>query len=250
MVSFTHLRSIPLFYDEWCGLLGVDEVLNIYVEEIYEDTWAAQYKFSFDGALLERRDEERGQNDDYVRLEPPAGADAPRPAHAAAVLNYGGPRWHGDLEADRITDMVVPLSVADREHLVTMGLQSQEMLPYILGIIHSYVISEAVVQPDQFVVCRRLRVAYRLSIPHTDADDGEMENYDSVEFALAQRFDPAKPDGPLHESWLGPDLLGVKLNWPMDVVACHDYLFLADSGYRRGRGPSHIHIFQTRHEPG
>jgi hypothetical protein len=129
-----------------------------------------------------------------------------------------------------------------------MGLQSQEMLPYILGIVHSYVISEAEVQPHQYVVCRRLRVAYRLSIPQADEDDGEMENYDSVEFALAQRFDPARPDGPLHESWLGPDALGVKLNWPMDVVACDGYLFLADSAYRQGRGPSHIHIFQTRDE--
>lgn len=248
MVSFTHLHSIPLFYDEWCGLLGVDDELNIYAEEIYEDTWAAQYKFSFIGELLERVDEERGQNDTYVRLEPPPGAMRPQPARAAAVLNYGGGRWHGDLEADRVSDLVVPLSLDDRRHLVRMGLQSEEMLPYILGIIHSYVLSEAEAQPDQFVVCRRLRIAYRLSIPQTDEGDGAMENYDSVEFALAQRFDPANPDGPLHQSWLGPDALGVKLNWPMDVIACRGYLFLADSAYRRGRGPSHIHIFQTSDE--
>lgn len=245
MVTFTHLRSIPLFYNEWCGLLGVDERLNIYVEEIYEDTWAAQYQFSFTGELIQRVDERRGQDDSYVRLALPPDIRKPQPARAAAVLNYGGARWHGDLEADRVVDLAVPLSPEERRYLVKMGLQSEEMLPYILGIIHSYVLSEAEVRPNQFVLCRRLRVAYRLSVPQVSDESGAVKNYDSVEFALAQYFDPARPDRPLHASWLGPEALGVRLNWPMDVIAYGDVLFLADSAYR-SRGPSAVHIFRIQ----
>lgn len=245
MVSFTHLRSIPLFYNEWCGLLGVDERLNIYVEEIYEDTWAAQYQFSFTGELIQRVDERRGQNDSYARLALPPDIRKPQPARAAAVLNYGGARWHGDLEADRLVDLAVPLSLEERRYLVKMGLQSEEMLPYILGIIHSYVLSEAEVRPNQFVLCRRLRVAYRLRVPQIIGQNGTIENYDSVEFALAQHFDPTQPDRPLHASWLGPEALGVRLNWPMDVIAYGDVLFLADSAYC-SRGPSAVHIFRIQ----
>lgn len=244
MVTFTHLRSIPLFYHEWCGLLGVDERLNIYVEEIYEDTWVAQYQFNFSGELIRRVDEGRGQNGHFARLELPPDLRTPQPARVAAALNYGGARWHGDLEADRVVDLAVPLSLEERQVLVKMGLQSEAMLPYILGIIHSYVLSEAEVRPNLFVLCRRLRVAYRLRVPQVRGEDGVLENYDSVEFALAQWFDPAQPDRPLHASWLGPEALGVRLNWPMDVIACGDTLFLADSAYRSGRGPSAIHIFQ------
>ncbi len=244
MVTFTHLRSIPLFYNEWCGLLGVDEQLNIYVEEIYEDTWAAQYQFSFTGDLIQRVDERRGQNDSYVRLELPSGIWKPQPARASACLNYGGPRWRGDLEADRLVDLAIPLSLEERRYLVKMGLQSEEVLPYLLGIIHSYVLSEAEVRPNQFVLCRRLRVAYRLSVPRVSDERGAVENYESVELALAQRFDPTQPDRPLHETWLGPEALGVRLNWPMDVIAVGDTLFLADSAYGSGRGPSAVHIFR------
>jgi len=244
MITFTHMRSIPLFYDEWCGLLGIDDTLSIYAEEIYEDTWAARYKLSFDGRLIERVDEDHGQNPNYVRLEPPPGAAAPQAARATADLNFGGGRWHGDLEAERVRELARPLSLADLQCLVDAGLQSQDMLPYILGIVHSYVISEAEVQPNQFVVCRRLRIAYRLSLPRTD-HSGELENYDSAEFALAQTFDPARPDRPLAETWLRPNRLGIALNWPMDVIARDGYLFVADSAYRQGRGPSRIHIFRT-----
>lgn len=264
MLTFTHVRSIPLFYDEWCGLLGVDAGLNIYAEEIYEDTWAAQYKFSFSGELLlQRVDEERGQNPGYARLELPPGTMTPHSALAASALNFGGGRWRGNLEADRIRDLARPLTLADRQCLVAAGLERIEMLPYILGIVDSYVSSEAEVLPDQFVICRRLRLAYisvpdaSRSLPGSAAGDGE--DYDSVELALVQQFDPADAERPLHESWLGPNALGITPNWPVDVVARDGYLFLADvalplaSGShsgptheRRARGPSRIHILRIQ----
>jgi len=261
MLTFKHVRSIPLFYNAWCGLLGVDAELNIYAEEIYEDTWAAQYKFSFTGELLQRLDEERGQNSGYARLELPPGTVTPHSALAAAALNFGGGRWHGNLEADRVRDLARPLSLADRQWLVAAGLGPAEMLPYILGIVDSYVSSEAEVRPNQFVICRRLRLAY-VSVPETPrpapgSHTAEAENYDSIELALVQQFDPADAERPLHESWLGPNALGITPNWPVDVVTRDGYLFLADvalplssgshsdlSPQRRGRGPSRIHVLR------
>lgn len=261
MLTFKHVRSIPLFYDAWCGLLGVDAELNIYAEEIYEDTWAAQYKFSFTGELLQRLDEERGQNPGYTRLELPPGTVTPHSALAATALNFGGGRWHGNLEADRVRDLARPLTPADRQWLVAAGLQRVEMLPYIVGIVDSYVSSEAEVRPNQFVICRRLRLAY-VSVPETHrpapgSHIGDAENYDSVELALLQQFDPADAERPLHESWLGPNTLGITPNWPVDVVTRDGYLFLADvalplspgsyldpSPQRQVRGPSRIHILR------
>ena len=98
---------------------------------------------------------------------------------------------------------------------------------HLLGIAESYVLAESeIIHPNLYFVCRRLRLAYVLTEPATDAD-GQPYDYDTQVIFVAHFHDC---DGELALADLLDDLTDVPLHRPMDCVLAGDKLYIADGG--------------------
>jgi len=242
--SFTWLRSIALKYDGECGLLAVGRDDRLYVEEIYgEDYWGAQHILTPTGEFLHTEDEDHGKQA-VTPVEIPHDAYKPQAGWHTNHLNFAGPRHRGLRATERVADTVHALPLPLKMRLVEkLGLSI--MPPHLLGMAESYVVSEAMLErPYRFVICRRVRFAYALPTPQTDAD-GQPYDYDNVVVHIAQVHHTQADDMDDIAAGLD-DFYGVALNHPTDCVIVDDRLYMADCGM--GQRQSQVHIWQIARE--
>ena len=238
--SFRH--TINLFYDQWCGLLGIGPDQDVYAEELHDDL-AAHYHFDRQGQLMERIEEDPTSGITLPRAHLPAGTIEPTPVRVAHPLNFGPELVDTSLDMELMRSLVHQLSLPERLFLQTAGLLPVEVPPpAILGILDSRVTSEAEIEPGQFAVCRRLRVAYRPPASPVAGSD----RYQLCTFAVLQSLDLAELDQPLTETLLPATVLGIELMWPTDVIAAGNQLYVADSANGRTGRTSRIGVFERR----
>lgn len=238
-LSVHHIKSLPLKYHSTCGLLGISPDLVIYAEEIYgESDWTAQHAIRMDGVILESADELYGHHARFSPLSLPTNSLRPHAGLHTQSLNFAGPRHRGKREDERVQEMVRPLSIQTKMALVER-LNLDIFPPLILGLAESYVISEAEIQADLYVVCRRIRIAYALA-----HDPDRSYDYDTIEFHAAHIFDPETQDE-LSVGEVFDGLPGVQLHNPTDCIVAHDHLFIADGG--GNLRANQIHIWRIEH---
>lgn len=235
MIQLHHVVSQPLHYDTTCGLIGVSPDRVVYAEELYDD-WIAQHAIQLDGGFITTVDEQAGRNRQFVPLQLPSGSVYPQSDSRNKALNFTGPRHRGLQEAERIRETVRPLSMQSKMALVDR-LRLDVLPPMILGLVESRVISEAALpMPNQYIVCRRIRIAFGLPPSHQRSYD-----YDSIELHIAHPYNSELQDElSVDEAFAG--LPGVQLIHPTDCILSDGYLFLADGG--RGRRRNQIHVWR------
>lgn len=220
-----------------CRLLGVSPAGDVYVEEIYgDDDWFAQHHFDVTGDTIASVDENGGAVADVGPLTLPDDLVKPGPVQAMTGLNFVGPRLRGMRETDRVSDMALSLSVADKMALAqTLGLG----MP--LGLGESRVLAEAVLEDGVYFVCRRVR--FLVALPETRHDSaGEPYDYDSVTRYIGHSAHPDDdPTTGLVDALAG--WRGVRLHRPMDCLVHNGRFYIADGGDESRR--SGIHIWQS-----
>jgi hypothetical protein len=231
---------LPLAHHGDCALLGLTPALEVYAEEIYgADGWLAQRALRFDGSVSAQMDEQAGQ----APLSLPAVLTAPQPPRHTLALNFSGPRWRGLRATDRIDDMVYPLPLAAKISLVKrLGLDLPP--PLLLGLAESRVLAEAALAPGCWLVCRRVRLAYALAQPRRD-HDGLPYDYDTLPLYLLHGWLPDGDSGDLlpDAAFGGPP--GAALRRPLDCLAAHGWLLVADGGTPEQRAAVHIWRMRT-----
>ena len=229
-----HHFSVDLQTSGEALLLGLDSSGRIYVDELRPEELSVRHVLTADGQRLAQADEAAGE---ALPALPP-DLIAPQAARAARSLQMGGARWRGLREADRIAEMVQPLSIAEKMALA-QHLRLQIPPPAILGLAESHVLSETCLNSDgtELLVCRRLRIAIALAQPRSD-DEGEPYDYDTVALYLAHPVDPSQPDIPELHSLFGP-LWGVTLVQPLDCLQHAGRLVLVEGG--TGAAPGRVH---------
>lgn len=225
MTELYHYNSIPLQYTGDCSLLAITPDLTIYAEEIH-DEHVTQHRLRPDGTLLQTVDEDQGLP------SIPSDGITPQIGRSTTQLNFLGARHRGLRDDERIQSLVRPFSVQTR---MALGKRLDIMPPLILGLAESYVLTEAPLF-DEFIVCRRIRIAYALEQPRTDSY-GQPYDYDTIQMHIAHRYnahvqETLSPD----EAFAG--LPGVELNQPTDCITVQNHLFIADSG-----SPNTIHVW-------
>lgn len=244
-VQLDYDQTLPLHHHGDCTLLGVSDDGQVYVEEIYGDGWLAQHVFSAEGDRLMTADEASGENPDPQPLPLPADLVRPQPGWHANALNFAGPRHRGLREPERLAEMIRPISIQER-----LALDARYALPVapplLLGLAESFVLAEAPLSPPNlFVVCRRIRLAYALPAPMTDADH-EQYDYDTFVLYLAHVYDRMRePAGITPDTEL--TLPGTSLGRPMDCLLHADRLYVADGGDETR--PACVHVWQVTREP-
>lgn len=256
----THITTIPLHHDGDCSLIGLTADLTIYAEEHYgADGWLAQHAIRLDGTMIDSVDEQSGHNSAFEFLPLPADIIRPQSGWRTRELNFSGPRHRGLRGPERIVDLVRPLSITDKMLLIER-YQLDAAPPHLLGIAESYVLAEAALNPpDQFIVCRRMRVAYLLPQPRRDASN-EPYDYDTHLIYMVHLYD-RRDDTELPLTGLVAGLDATPLNRPMDCLIAHEHLLVADGGSRGAYGepvsnragiddrPSLIHIWKLNRAP-
>ncbi len=244
--TLTYLTSIVLKHQEDCSLLGAYQDAThgiiLYIEEIYSaDAWVAQHKVTLKGKFLETVDENFGMNEHITPITLPSQAVKPQRGWHTMTLNYAGPRHRGMREAERVMDVVKPLSVAIK---MTLAQQLKLEAPlFIIGMAESYVLAEIPLsRPNLFIVCRRIRLA--VALPETKLDErGQTYDYDTQVIYRAHFHHRDTSNETLVEDLL-EELPGITLNRPMDCLLYADHIFIADGG---GRDlPSRIHVWHIQ----
>lgn len=234
-VRLRHVAMLPLRHPADCDLLGVGTDGTLYVEEIIDDgDRVVQHVVNPAGDIVASVDD--AAPGPFVPLTlPPDAIRARSPRHTVA-LNFSGPRLRGLCEHDRVQELVQPLTMPDRMALVER-LKLDVLPPHVLGLAESYVLAEAALSPELFVVCRRVRIAYRLNEPRRERD-GTPYDYDTVTVYAAHLYDtvaatPTAVEGqPLDSLSAALDSLpGPALRRPMAcLVQPNGRLVIADGG--------------------
>ena len=239
LTLFRHLITHSLFYEGDCKLLGISNDDFIFVEELYGDEdWLAQHKISLTDGILESVDELSGDNLDVTPLELPSDIIKPNMRPCCEQLNFSGPRLRGMADAERIDELVLPLTIADKIELVDYmewGIQPTQLI----GIAENAVLSNTLGPDDMTLVCRRVRVAYRFMAD--DQTNGVPQDYDSLDVYVLHEFDPAQDDLPDLVDCLN-DTDGVVLLRPMDCLFYAGRLYVADGG--EDEDVSAVHVFE------
>lgn len=234
LTLFRHLISHSLIYSGDASLLGVTHDGWIYAEELYgHDDWLAQHRLTRTGGIVESVDESSGANLDMKPLSLPDDIITPDHKSCCEALHFSGARLRGLLSEERIDEIVLPLSVADKIELVDYMEWDIDPMQ-LIGIAESVVLAHTRLPDETLIVCRRVRVAYRLVEPHADYD------YDALAVYL------------LHEVYPDDDVLDlvdclnddddVVLLRPMDCLFYGGLLYVADGGEDEDK--SAIHIFE------
>lgn len=237
--SLEHIAKLALRHNGDCNLIGVAPDLTIYVEEVYgDDGWLAQLAMTIEGEILASVDEDFGSARELAPLPLPAKLVEPRRGWHTMALNFTGPRHIGLRGPERLDDLVRPFSIPEKITLVNR-LELNVVPPMLLGLAESYVLAEAPINPpNEFIVCRRLRLAYSLPEEQEDAT-GTPYDYDTLLLYVAHLFDrAAEQEPPLSEVILG--LAGIRLYRPMDCLISQGFLFLADGGSADRQSAVHI----------
>ena len=239
MLDYMRCLTLPRAGD--CFLLGVDPAGIIYAELIYgPDAALAQYALNPDGAILTAVDEDHDSQATPLTL--PGGSVEPGPIRHSDALKFSGPRQRGLREAERIAEMVRPLSLATRMHLIErLGLDV--MPPALLGVAERQVLAEAPLGPqaEQVIVCRRLRLAVALPAPRR-ATDGLPYDYVTLVVYAVHPYNAHTDDHELPPDRVLNGLPGAQLICPMDCLVHQQQLYVADGG--GDDQPASIHIWR------
>ena len=231
------LTTIELSHAGDCALLGVDREGCVYVEELYgEHDWLAQHKISLSDGLLESVDEQCGTVPLPAPLPLPELYVSPSKINVFDHLNFSGARWRGRIADERIEDIARDLSIAEKIALV--DYLDWEIDPLrLLGIAESIVLSCCPYSEGEFLLCRRIRVAFRL--PAAARDDHGLDcDYDSIEVHLLHRL----PADALELPDLRDCLTHFDLCRPLDCMRVDGKFYLADGG--EGAIKSALHVFE------
>ena len=223
----SYITSLPLKHNGDCCLLGVTPDLTIYAEEIYGDEgWVAQHALRLDGEYEQSIDEVYGINEATQPLDLPGTLIKSQTCWQTMALNFAGPRHRGLRGAERVVDLVRPLTIQEKMALVKQ-MQLDVLPPLVLGLGESYVLAEAMlVRPNLYFVCRRLRIAFALPEEQLDIDQ-QPYDYDTLVLYLAHFYDRGEE---LSFTNLLLNLTEVPLHRPMDCLRVGDHLFIADGG--------------------
>jgi hypothetical protein len=237
-----HLTSLQLQHNGDCSLIGVTPDLTIYAEEVYgEDGWLAQVAMTLDGTILDSIDEDFGAQTGLSPLPLPLKLVEPQRGWHTMVLNFTGARHFGLRGPERLDDLIRPFSLPEKIALINL-LELDILPPMLLGLAESYVLAESpITPPNEFVVCRRVRVAYVLPEERQD-ETGTPYDYETLLFYVAHIFNrTAEQEPPLSDVLQG--LAGVRIFRPMDCLITQGHLFVADGGdqYRN----SAIHVMRV-----
>ncbi len=251
-LDLSHLAALPLRHAADCDLLGAGTDGTLYVEEIIDDgDRVVQHIIGSDGDIRASVDDAAPGVFEPLALPPDAvRTQSPRQATA---LNFSGPRLRGSCHDDRIQELVQPLTMPDRMALVER-LKFDVLPPHVLGLAESYVLAEAALTASLFVVCRRLRVAYRLDEPRHERD-GTPYDYDTITIYAAHLYDrdagtPVSVDGQPFDgvSAALDGLPGPALRRPMACLTLPGgRLAIADGG--DGDRVSTVHVYEWRIQP-
>ncbi len=234
--SFHYTCSMPLRHHGDCHINGFSPAGIIYVDEIYgEDDLIAQYAFRLNGTLVASADE--GDDSPYKALAIPADLAKPKGVQAARHFQFGGVRWRGMREDDRILDALYPLTVVEKI-VLTSAFKLSVPMPRLLGLAESTVLAEAKLpDSDISIVCRRMRIAYATGSVQYDADKLPYD-YDSLSVYFIHCCD-AEHDEPDLVNGLGlfPE---ANLKRPMDCMMWQDWLVVADGGTAETASRMHV----------
>lgn len=242
---FRHFITFPLLYEGDCKLLGVTADGLIYAEELYgADDWLAQHKISMRHGIIESIDELAGQNPDVIPFKLPNTAILPSSKSCCDSLKFTGARLQGMQREDHITEIVLPLSIEDKIELVEF--MEWDILPMqIIGIAESVVLSQTRLPDETIMVCRRVRIAYRLA--EQMEYQGIPYNYDSLAVYMLHEFDPADDELPELVDCLN-DMEDVDLLRPMDCLYYDGRLYVADGGEEGDVSAIHVFDYQEKSE--
>jgi hypothetical protein len=248
--GLTYERIIPLWHSGGCNLIGVSAApYDLYAEEVYgEGRWIAQIALRRDGTLIAIADEAHGENPNVSPLPLPDKLKRPGTGWISMALNVGGAPPHGLIAEERIRETARPLKTPEKQALIAAGYLPDVPLVDILGIIGSYVKSEAGVVRGLAVLVRQLRVAVRTGDEQI-AEDGTPYDYGSYDFSIVQTYRPAEPDQGLQHTMLDEARLGVSLACPTDLVFRDNLLVIADAGAGVEGRVSALHLWQFEPEP-
>lgn len=232
-----------------CAILGIADDGTVYAEELYgDDGWLAQHKIAPDGKVENSVDEAGGTALPVTPLVIPEGAVAPNRVWHTMRLNYAGPRHRGLRGLERVDELVRTLTVADKfafAKSLPVSIEPQA----VIGLAESYVLSEVqVIQPDWFIVCRRIRIAYALGEEQIDRD-GLPFDYDTCVLHVAHPFNREEDEIRL-TTGLVDDFFGMRLYRPMDCALVNERLYIGDGGDRESGRVSRVHVMTLdRPEP-
>ncbi len=231
------LTTIELSHAGDCALLGVDREGFIYVEELYgEHDWLAQHKISLSEGLLETVDEQCGTVPAPAPLPLPELYVTPSKTTVFNHLDFSGARWRGTMADERIESLVRDLSIAEK--IALLDYLDWEIDPLrLLGVAESIVLSCCPYYDGDFLLCRRIRVAFRL--PAAQRDDHDLDcDYDSIEVHLLHRL----PADALELPDLRECLTYFDLCRPLDCMRVDGKFYLADGG--EGAIKCALHVFE------
>lgn len=233
-----HFVTHSLLYTGDCKLLGVGEVGQVFAEELYgDDDWLAQHEISPIDGIITTVDEATGDNPDVQLLDLPKNLIEPIRRSCCKQLVFSGARLRGIQAEERIDELVLSLSIEEKIELVEFMDWEVDPLQ-IIGIAESVVLSHTQVKENLLIVCRRLRIAYRLQ--EIVKDSGLSYDYDSLEVYILHEFIPSDADNPNLLDCLN-DIDDVVLLRPMDCLYHDGRLYVADGG--EDEDVSAIHIF-------
>ncbi len=239
MSIFQYIQSSHLAHNADCELLGIQPDMTLYMREYHEDDEATIHLMNIESAVTKSWDE----NDVSAQNALPADLIQPTQPRFSTALNYAGPRHRGMREAERVMDIVKPLTIQTKMQVI-QHLNMSIMPMALLGIAESSVLAEALLeQPGLCMVCRRIRLAYALPQIQIDAEK-QPYDYDTITLYSAHIYDYAA-----HESEIAPDqvlsgLPGVTLKCPMDCLIYNHHLFISESGTTDY--PAAVHVWRIQ----
>ncbi len=210
--------QIDLHHNGQCHLLGVAPDGTCWVEEFYDDQWAAQHIIAADGTVAHSTDEDYGRAQ-LVPL-PFHGQHLPDPApNPFPALDYDtqAPE-HGNRAADRIDGLCYPLDVSDKMQLSDI-LALDVPTPTIIGLSRSRVLGVASLTDETALIARELAFPCVLLAPEPDY------NYTTHTRYILQRVPPA--DDLLNLNGL---VRAKGLRRPVGCAIAGDRLIVADAG--------------------
>ena len=240
--DFEHLHTLELDHGGDCHLLGLSGDGCIFVEELYgEDDWLAQYKLSSASGIIESVDDCEGENIDFQPLDLPDHIIRPKTRHPFKRLDFSGARLRGMAANERIDELAHSLTIAEKIDLVAAC--DWEIDPMrLIGISESKILAACKLEADNYVLCRRIRIAYRLPKPLGD-ESGMAYDYDSFTLYVMHRLATGATDLPELSLCLKATE-EADLFRPQDCMYCDGVLLVADGGDEDTS--SAVHVFSSK----
>lgn len=223
-----HQWSLDLHYHEQTILLGMTPAPRLFVEEVYTEMgvydWFAQHDIDASGVIQRSVDEAGGKVAAQALTLP---EDVIEPDTQALDDDFTGPRQHGLREAERLSEVVRPLSILSKQTLIEhFGLGIPAMMLFGLAEVHTLTRTRL---PDaSWLVCRRLRLAIALPEPRPHPFDGLPYDYETR--LIYGAYHLTDLDADFDPAALLTALDGVPLVRPMGALCVGEWLALVTGG--------------------